>query len=149
MKDNESNTPVADIDWPVLFQSLASAASFDEMLSPIYASGVLVTDYEPLDDDELDDLMEGADIGKLRSLLTAYVRGDRFRPGLGEEGYWYGDIDAILDALAAELDLIYPLLRTSFALPDRIAPCPNCSDTDRVKSLVFGMPAGMPEGTDR
>jgi len=148
MKDKEPNTAVSEIDWAVLLQGLARAASFDEMVSPIYASGVLVTDYEPLTDDDPDDLIEGADTAELRSLLTAYVLGDRFNPGLGEEGYWYGDLDAILDALASELGLVYPLERISHALPDRIAPCPNCGDTDKVKSVVFGMPAGMPEGTD-
>lgn len=142
------DVPTERIDWGALFAAVASADSFNAMLGPVYASGVLVSDYNPSYDDDLEEAVEMADVATLRSLLTAIVRGDRFEEGSGEESYWEGDIDLVFDALAANVGVAHPLPPGDYIIPRRIPPCPICGDTERVQYVIHGMPPGPPEGFD-
>ena len=142
------DVPLERIDWGALLSAAASADSFSAMLGPVYASGVLVSDYDPSYGDDFDEAVETADVATLRSLLTSIVRGDRFVEGSGEEAYWDGDIDLVFDALAANVGETYPLPPNDYLVPRRVPACPACGDTGGVQYIIHGMPPGPPEGFD-
>ena len=126
--------PNGAIDWQSLFNFVATAQSFAAMRDPIYASGTLRTGYlDRVEDDvEILNAVEHADLNRLRDLLTWVVRRDRFSPGVGDEAYWCGHLDAIFDGMGSHVGAVYPVPHTDPSRPRRIPPCPACGDTRTV-----------------
>ncbi len=141
------------IDWADLLETMSTSESFSAMLGPLYASGVLVTDYvkrihpAQFGEESLDEALESADLETLRAWLTWIVRDDRFSSG-GGVAFWHGDLDAVFDAIGLAVGHPYPLPPAEYILPRRIPPCPNCSDTEHVQYNIVGMPPAPPPGFD-
>ncbi len=75
------------VDWAALLGAVADAENFTALLDPVYESGVLVSRYDPDLLDDIDEVVDSADVATLRSLLTAIVRRDRFDAGSGDDAY--------------------------------------------------------------
>ena len=59
-----------------------------------------------------------------------------------------GDIGLVFDELGVKVGVPYPLPMTDGELPRRIPACPSCGDTERVRCILYGMPAAPPEMLD-
>ena len=144
MTGTPSDVPGDEVEWGNLFSGCRAARSWPELHDEIRGSGVLVSGHRSVlsgSDLDGDELLEMGTIDELRALLTEQVRADHLWEGAGEEALWHGALDDVLVALADRVGL-------SYVAPHRVLPCPTCGDTQRVQTVVFGMPAGQPTPED-
>jgi hypothetical protein len=108
-----------DIDWRSLFDVVASADGFSAMRDPIYASGCLRTGYldRVATDVKIEEEAIVAGLDRLRDLLTWVVRGDRFDPGIGDDAYWSGCLDALFGEMSDRAGVPYSSARRNPSTP--------------------------------
>ena len=102
-----------DIDWRSLFDVVARADGFSAMRDQIYASGCLRTGYLDRVATDVNVAEEAlvAGLDRLRDLLTWVVRGDRFDPGVGDDAYSSGCLDALFGEMSDRAGVRYSSAR--------------------------------------